>query len=429
MATKKKRAKIKGKAKKVRAKKSEKIVQKPEKTAVFKEDLKQKRTKIKIIGIGDGGSAIVADLARELGKIDFWAANTDWRRLQRFPSTVKVFNFGEKYTRGVGTGMDPEIGRQAALSEKEKIAKILRGSDLCFLISSLGGGTGSGATPVFAKIARQEGILSFGIFTLPFKFEGEKKIEIARESLERMRTNLNATLIFPNEKIFQNLDKNISFNQGFSAVNKALSQGLKGLIGLVFQPGLINIDFADLKTILEGKGKPAYLVDAEFEKGSKTEEIRKKVFQNTFLTYSFRRAKAILFNITSDNNLALGEVSEISQLVFGAVHPEAKIIFGVSFNNKILGKIRVTLLAIGGREKSFERNDKKPKEKKPKTLQKKKKDSSKEKEKTEQQKLDVKIRRNALQVKEEAKAEEETIAAKERLWETPAILRKEFLSN
>lgn len=427
MATKKKRAKIKRKARKVKAKKTEKIVQKPEKTAVFKEDLKQKRTKIKVIGIGDGGLAIVADLAKELGKIDFWVANTDWRRFQRFPSTVKVFNFGEKYTRGVGTGMDPEIGRQAALAEKEKIAKILKGSDLCFLISSLGGGTGSGAAPVFAKIAQQEGVLTFGIFTLPFKFEGEKKIEIAKDSLEKMRTNLNATLIFPNEKIFQNLDKNISFNEGFAAVNRTLSQGLKGLIGLVFQPGLINIDFADLKTILEGRGKPAYLVDAEFEKGAKIEDIRKKIFQNTFLTYSFRHAKAVLFNITSDNNLALGEVSEISQLVFGAVHPEAKIIFGVSFNNKISEKIRVTLLAIGGREKSFERNDKKPREKKQKTPKKKKKDSNKGK--PDQQQAEVKIRRNALQVKEEAKAEEETIVAKERLWETPAILRKGFLSN
>ncbi|MDP3093796.1 MAG: cell division protein FtsZ [bacterium] len=428
MATKTKTVKIKGKAKTAMIKKKESPIQKPEKAEVLKkDDLKQKRTRIKVIGIGDGGSAIVADLARELKGIDFWVANTDWRRLQRYPSAVKILHFGEKHTRGMGTGTDPEIGRQAALADKERIAKILKGSDLCFLISSLGGGTGSGATPVFAKICQQENILTFGIFTLPFKFEGEKKIEIAKDSLEKMRANLSTTLIFPNEKIFQSLDKNISFNEGFSAINKVLSEGLQGLIGLIFQPGLINIDFADLKTILEGKGKPAYLVNAEFGKGAKIEEIRKKIFQNAFLAYSFRHARAVLFNIASDNNLALGEVSEISQMVFGAVHPEAKIIFGISFNNKLLGKIRVTLLAIGGREKIFSSSEKKRKVKIRKKKEKKGLDGGKGK--SEQDKIEVKIRRNALQVKEETKAEEETIAAKERVWETPAILRKGFLSN
>lgn len=413
--------------KKAKTKKKKPLVVKKKKQASSRvkevkliESLGQKRIRIKVIGIGDGGSAIIADLAKTLNKVDFWVANTDWRRFQKFPPVVKVLNFGEKQTHGVGTGMDPEIGRQAALTEKEKIVKVLKNTDLCFLISSLGGGTGSGATPIFAKIAQQQGIMTFGIFTLPFKFEGERKAKIAKEALSKMRSNLNTSLVFPNEKIFQSLDKNISFNEGFAAINKVLAEGLKGLVGLVFQSGLINIDFADLKAVLDSKGKPAYLANAEFEKGAKIEEIKKKIFQNVFLSYNFRQAKSVLFNIVSDANLALGEVSEISQLVFNAVHSDAKIIFGVNFDKKLSGKIRVTILAIGGREKSFITNPKKPQK-----FKKSKNDKNAKKEALVKTK--VKVRRTAIQVKEGVRAEEEDIAAKERIWETPTILRKGLL--
>lgn len=421
MTARKKKAKIKKKNRLVVKKKKQASLNADAKeTAPVRQISDQKKVRIKVIGIGDGGAAIVADLAKTLNKVDFWVANTDWRRFQKFPPVVKIFNFGEKQTQGVGAGMDPEIGRQAALIEKDKIVKILKDTDLCFLVSSLGGGTGSGAAPVFAKIAQQQEIMTFGVFTLPFKFEGERKARIAKEALDKMRSNLNTSLVFPNEKIFQSLDKNISFNEGFAAINRVLAEGLRGLIGLVFQPGLINIDFADLKTVLDGKGKPAYLANAEFEKGTKTEDIKKKIFQNAFLAYNFRQAKSVLFNIVSDASLALGEVTEVSQLVFNAVHPDAKIIFGVSFDKKLLNRIKVTILAIGGREKSFVSSVKKPK---PFKKVKKNKNNTKE----PPLKIEVKVRRNALQVKEKVKAEEENIAAKERIWETPTILRKGLL--
>ncbi|MBI4359259.1 MAG: cell division protein FtsZ [Candidatus Nealsonbacteria bacterium] len=415
-----------------RTKKSRKLLVRTPKKAVPevvsskpKEDLKLKRTRIRVIGVGDGGSAIVFELAPNLKRVDFLVANTDWRSRRKSSGTVKVFNFGEKFTRGLGTGMDPEIGRLSALAEKEKIVKFLKGSDLCFIVACLGGGTGSGAAPVFAKIAQQEGILTFGIFTLPFKFEGEKKIEIAREALEKMKINLNATLVLPNEKVFQALDKNASFNEGFSAINQALSRGLEGLIGLIFQPGLINIDFADLGTILDGRGKSAFLASCEFDKGLKVEEIKKKIFQSLFLSYNFRHARAVLFNIISDANLNLAEVSEISQLVFNAVHPEAKIIFGVSFNQKLSETIRVVLLAIGGRDKNLGSQRVKSPGGKPKK-QKKRKEKPDKGDQDRSARAEEKVRRNALQIKEEVKAEEETLAAKERIWETPAILRRGF---
>ncbi len=406
---------------KKRRKKGKPVLPMETKTVPKQDDFRVKATKVKVIGIGDGASNIVFELAKQLRRIEFIAANTDFRNEKKLSSLVKVFNFGEKYTKGAGAGSDPEIGRQAALAEKEKISKFLKGTDLCFIVACLGGGTGSGAVSVFSRLAQQEGALVFGILILPFKFEGEKKAMIAREALERVKPNLNALLVLPNEKLFQFLDKSISFNEGFAVINNVLSTGLQGLINLVFQPGIINIDFADLKTILDGRGKAAFLTNCEFSRGTKIEEIRKKIFQSPLLGYNFRHARAVLFNIVSDQSLALNEVFDVSQLVFNAVHPEAKIIFGVSFDSQMVGAIRVVLLAIGGRERGLGIMGKK------KSKNRKKKNKKANINNAGAAKAEEKIRKNALQIKEEIKAQEETIAAKERAWETPAILRREFL--
>lgn len=407
------------KKKKIKLRNKRKVAVKPSINPAATNDLKLKRTRVKVIGLGDGASQIVLELAKELKGVEFYAANTDWQKSQRFPREVKVVNFGEKYTRGLGTGTDPEIGKLAALAEKEKIKQILKGGDLCFLIACLGGGTGSGAGPVFVKACQQQGILSFGIFTLPFKFEGEKKMAVAREGLEKMKVDLNAALVLPNEKIFQALDKNLSLKESFLRVNQVLGKSLEGLIGLVFRPGLINIDFADLTTILSGRGKSAYLTSAEFERGAKNEEIRKKIFQNIFLSHNFRQSRQVLFNIIADSQLSLNEVSDISQQVFQAVHPNSKIIFGVSFDKKMAGKIRVILLAISSQEKNS-RSKKAPSDKS-------KRKGKKESDKSESG--EVKIRRNAIQVREGIKAEQESLAAKEQIWETPAILRKGLIQR
>jgi cell division protein FtsZ len=282
----------------------------------------------------------------------------------------------------------------------------------------LGGGTGSGALPVFAKMARDAGALTIGVFTLPFRFEGEKKAELARQALEAAKKNLNVFLVFPNEKIFQSLDKNLSFEEGLEAINKTLTQGLEGLVNLIFQPGLINIDFADLKTILEGRGKPAFLFRAEFERGVKPEEIRKKIFQSSFSTCNFRQARQVLFNIVAPPNLSLNETTKASQVVFNQVHPEAKIIFGVSFSGVSPDKIRLLLLAVTGREQKS-REGGRPKSDK---VSKKRKTTSAAE--TAAPLKAEKLRRNALQIKEEEKIQQENLAAREQLWDTPAVMRR-----
>jgi len=415
----------------VKKRKKSKIRLKPKKPAVLGaeekakgNDLRMKKTKIKIVGVGDGAAQIVGELSREIKGVDFLVANTDWRKLRKFPKEVRTFYFGDKYTKGLGAGGDLETARKAAIACKQEITEFLAGSDLCFLIACLGGGTGSGAAPVFARICQGLNILTFGVFTTPVRFEGEKRAEVARQALAKAKANLNAVLVFPNEKIFQALEKNAFFNEGFVAINRVLSEGLQGLINIVFQPGLINIDFADLKTVLTGFGKMAYLASVEFTKGAKLEEIKKKVFQIPLLSYNFRQARTVLFNVISDSKLSLNEVSEISQQVFNLVHPEAKIIFGVSFDNTFADRIKIVLLAIGGRDNVSFAGEKRAKKQKVSSGKK----GGKEKGEKVESKPAVKVRRNAIQVKQEIKVQEENLAAKEKIWETPAILRKGFLS-
>jgi len=443
-------------------------VEKPE------EEFKLKKTKIRVIGIGGGGGNIVSELVSKVEKATFAVANTDRQALKGVSRKVQCFQFGENFTRGLGTGMNSELGEQAALGAKDKIKKLLQEQDLVVLIATLGGGAGSGAAPIFAKISKNLGNLTYGIFTLPFKFEGEKKIEIAREALEKLKPNLNGITIIPNDFIFQIINKETPLTKALSAINKNLADGLAGLIETIYQPGLINIDFADFKTIFSGRGRLTYLNTVEVEKVKGIEEVIKKLSFNPLYPYTIRGAKGILFNITGGKNLNLAEVSQISKSIFNSVNKEAKIIFGIAQTQKDTDKIKVSLLAsgcqtgigaqsiLGGRRegrspstpkklkrKAVSKKPKQKKEKNPKILKKekpkpkpkpKKISKKRKKEKVVQpeqikevvpeslpvseEKNDLKIRRNALQVKEAVKEAEKEIIEKEGLWETPAFLRK-----
>ncbi|GAI51462.1 unnamed protein product, partial [marine sediment metagenome] len=227
-----------------------------------------KKTKIRVIGIGGGAGNIVSEIASKMKKASFVVANTDLQALRLASRKAQRFQFGKELTQGLGTGMSAELGEMAAQNEKEKIKKTLEGQDLCVIVACLGGGTASGATPIFAKISKNLGNLTLGIFTLPFKFEGEKKMEMARASLEKLKPKLNALSVIPNERIFQIIDKKTPIKIALSAINKSLAESLEGLIETIYQPGLINIDFADLKAILEGQGRLAYLNTVKVQKKS-----------------------------------------------------------------------------------------------------------------------------------------------------------------
>jgi len=326
-----------------------------------------KKTKIRVIGIGGGAGNIVSEIASRLKagsqprNSSFVVANTDLQALRATKRNTIHFQFGENFTRGLGAGMNVELAETAAETEKEKIKKLFLGQDLCILVASLGGGTGSGAGPVFAKIAKSLGIITLGVFTLPFKFEGERKLEIARDALLRLKPNLSAISILPNERIFQIIDKSTPLKEAFSSINKSLAESLQGLIEMIYLPGLINIDFADLRAILQGKGRLVFLNAVEVEGANRLAEATKSVLVSPLYPYTIKGAKGVLFNIAGERGLSLSEVSQISKTISELVNPEAKIIFGISENKKYQNKIKVTLLATGCSTKIFSEEAKKPK--------------------------------------------------------------------
>ena len=396
-------------------------------------------TKIKIIGVGGGGSSIVSEISTNIKRVDFIIANTDKRALKELKNKAKVFQFGEKITGGFGTGMNYELGREAAMGDKEKIKKMLEGQDMCIFVSCLGGGTGAGAMPVFAKIAKDLGMITYGIFTLPFNFEGSRKTEIALQSLEAVREHLNAITVLPNENIFKIIDKKTPLKEALSIINKNLSENLEGLIETVYGSGLINIDFADLRTILEGRGKLAYLNTTEFDAAKGVEDAIKKTISSPFCSYSIDSASSVLFNITGSGNLGLRDVSSISEGISALTGKNSKVIFGISQDRKAGDKVKITLLAVGCEsEEIFPKDKKKVIKKKKKKVAKKvlnkkksviKKETDGNVDLPEKQQVGVNIRRNGLETKMAVEETEKKIIEDEEKWDTPAFIRRNILNN
>ncbi|MCK4473706.1 cell division FtsZ family protein [Candidatus Parcubacteria bacterium] len=444
-----------------------------------KETDKVKKTKIKVIGIGGGGNSIVSEIASRMKKANFVVANTDIQALKSSSRRAAHFQFGLNLTQGLGTGMNTELGMAAAQDEKDRIKKMLENQDLVILVVSLGGGTGSGAAPIFAKICKDLGNLCLGIFTLPFEFEGEKKMEIAKNSLAKLKYQLNAFSVIPNERIFRIIDEKTPLKMALSAINKSLTESLEGLIETIYEPGLINIDFADLKTILSGQGKLAYLNTIEIQKKRDTaKEAIEKVLNSPLYPYSIKGAKGILLNISGPKDLGLFEVSKISKTISDLLNKEAKIIFGVSHNKKNSNVIKTTLLATGIPsqrlslkkpavqkkvlpKKTLPKKKRKRKVSKPSKITKPIKKIKKTKpikpikpvkpvqtpknllpkvidasagsapiisihpeEKHLEEKNSEKVRKNALQIKKEVEETEKKMNEQEKIWETPTFLRR-----
>jgi cell division protein FtsZ len=403
-----------------------------------------KKIKIRVIGIGGGGGNIVAELSKRLKdfsaqKIDFVAANTDNQALHSLNKNIKKFPFGQKLTRGLGTGRDVDLGERSAREDFEKIKNLFSDDrDLYIVISSLGGGTGTGSSPIFTKAGSDMGLPILGIFTMPFAFEGKKKMDDAQHALERMKENLNAYMVLPNEKIFGLAKEDISFTDSLNLLNSRLAMSLDGLLRAIYSPGLINIDWADIRTILEGKRKLAYLNVVKGKINQNMDEFIKSIFKNPILDTQFTNADNVLFNIDGSKELSLQTLAQISQKI-NELSPNAKIIFGLNQNPKMKSEIKVTILATSNNEKKelFRIKKAKPiiikkepsqKAEKTKESEKKekieiieKKDINKEEEGQEEQN----IRRNALEAKEAERKAIEKEEEEEKIFEIPAFLRKD----
>lgn len=404
---------------------------------------------IKVIGMGGGGGSIVSQISNSLKKATFVIADTDIRAFKKKKGILK-FIFGQELTRGLGTGLNVDLAKEAAEREKEKIAQLFKDQDIVIFVACLGGGLGSGATQVFLEAAKDFSGITLGIFTLPFKFEGKSKHTIATRALRELREALNVSITIPNERIFKVINEDTPITNAFSMVNKSLIESLESLINLVQSPGLINIDFADLRAILQGKGNLAFLNTAESAGKEKAEEVIKEVLHNPLYQDNFTPGK-VLFNIEGGKNLSMFEVDKISKAI-SEKNPKAKIIFGISRNPKFKNKIKTILLMTGpvlGQANSEKELGAKPKKKSLPSKPRHKKTAKKPQgsripvfgnvipvfnnEQSELiKKLDISedlkdqkkhIRRSALEIKEAEVLENSKKSKQEEEWEIPAFLR------
>ena len=418
-----------------KSKKKTKNLKKLKKSKTVSFSFKPRRIRIRVIGIGSGGSSIVSEIARSVKKANFLIVDSDRRVFKKGGKNIKVFQLGEDLTGGLGTGMNVDLGEKIAEKEKDKIARMFKDQDLVILVASLGGGFASGAAPVFAEIARNFKNISLGIFTLPFYFEGEKKMRIAEEAVKKIKENLSGQFVIANERIFQIIDKKTPLKKALSSLNRSLILMLEDLIEMISKPGLINIDFADLRTILKGRGRLIYFGSAFSQGPNRAEEIVKKVFQNPLSVGNLGKSRKIIFNIKGGKDLTLREVEKISSGICSS-NRTAKIIFGISQDSGCNGKIKLTLLEVGEEKqekkkiksklkgKELSDNGKVQEKKRETSLIKVKKAKEKQIKVVFKKEKKKKIRRSGLEIRKAKKEEEEQEWTKEPEWEIPAFLRR-----
>ena len=301
---------------------------------------------IKVIGVGGGGTNAVNRMVDSgIRGVEFVAVNTD-RQALLLSKAVSKIQIGEKITRGLGAGANPDIGAQAAEESKTEIAEALRGADMVFVTAGMGGGTGTGAAPVVAAAAKEMGILTIGVVTKPFTFEGKKRLSQAERGIESLKSKVDTLVVIPNDKLLQIIDRKTSIVEAFKMADDVLRQGVQGISDLIAVPGLVNLDFADVKTIMLNTGI-AHMGVGRASGESRAEDAAKQAIQNPMLESSIEGAKGIIINITGGPNLGLHEVNTAAELVQRSVDPEANIIFGAVIDESLDEDIVITVIATG----------------------------------------------------------------------------------
>lgn len=301
---------------------------------------------IKVIGVGGGGNnAVNRMIEHGLQGVEFIAVNTDAQALNLSKAEVKM-QIGGKLTRGLGAGANPEVGKKAAEESKEQIEQALEGADMVFVTAGMGGGTGTGAAPVVAQIARELGALTVGVVTRPFTFEGRKRSTQAQGGIASMKESVDTLIVIPNDRLLEIVDKSTPMLEAFREADNVLRQGVQGISDLIAVPGLINLDFADVKTIMSNKGSALMGIGVASGE-SRAAEAAKKAISSPLLETSIDGAQGVLMNITGGTNLSLFEVQEAADIVASASDQEVNMIFGSVINENLKDEIVVTVIATG----------------------------------------------------------------------------------
>lgn len=303
--------------------------------------------KIKVVGVGGGGGNAVASMINSgtINGVDFVAVNTDAQVLLANPATIKI-QIGENLTKGLGSGGNPETGQKAAEESRSKIEEKIGDADMVFITAGMGGGTGTGACPIIAEIAKKLGALTVAVVTKPFTFEGTQRAVIAEEGIESLKGKVDALIVIPNQRILEVVDKKVTLLDAFRTADSVLTQGVQGISDLIVMPGLVNVDFADVRTIMTGAGSALMGI------GTGTGENRagtaaRQAISSPLLEITIDGAKGVLYNIIGGPDITMAEVDEASQIIHSAADADAKIIFGATIDESLVDQIKITVIATG----------------------------------------------------------------------------------
>lgn len=326
---------------------------------LIKPDLK-KIARIKLVGVGGAGCNALNNIVanEKIEGVECIAINTDAQALLNNKAESKL-QIGDKVTKGLGAGGNPEMGREAAEESKEKIKEYLDGADLVFVTAGMGGGTGTGASPIVAEIAKENGSLTIAVVTKPFIFEGTKRALFASEGIIKLKEKVDALITIPNQKVLELSDKKLTLLDAFKEVDSVLQQGVKGLTEIITLPGLVNVDFADVKTIMQNAGTAIMGIGIGSGERRALQAV-KQTMSSPLLEYSIDGAKGILFNIVGGDNLSMQEVNEAAELITKNADPNAQIIFGAAIDHNLTEEIKITLIATRFDENKIKTQEQKP---------------------------------------------------------------------
>jgi len=311
--------------------------------------------RIKVIGVGGGGgNAVDRMIETGLEGIEFVAVNTDAQALLRSQAPIQV-RIGDKLTRGLGAGGDPEVGEKAAEESAEDLYATLKGSDMVFITAGIGGGTGTGASPIVAQVAREIGALTIGVVTRPFTFEGTRRIQTAEKGIAKLKKQVDTLIVIPNDRLLQIVNKRASLQESFSIADDVLRQGIQGISELITVPGLINLDFADVRTIMS-EGGAALMAVGEASGDERARQAAEQAMSSELLDITIDGARGILFNVTGGPDLSLYEVNQAAAIIKETAHPEVNLIFGAVINPEMADKLRITVIATGFERTGMPRN-------------------------------------------------------------------------
>jgi cell division protein FtsZ len=301
---------------------------------------------IKVVGVGGGGcNAANRMIEEKLMGVEFIAINTDTQALQlsRAPQVVRL---GEKLTRGLGSGGDPAVGERAAEESADLLYEALNGADMVFITAGMGGGTGTGACPVIARVAREVGALTIGVVTKPFSFEGSRRAQVADQGIEKLKEQADTLIVIPNDRLLELTDRRVSLSSAFKLADDVLRQGIQGISELITVPGLINLDFADVRTIMS-EGGAALMAVGRGSGDERAREAAEQAMNSRLLDISIDGARGILFNVTGGSNMSLFEVNQAASIIKEVAHPDVNLIFGAVIDDRMGDEIQITVIATG----------------------------------------------------------------------------------